>query len=290
MSDSDPVGLDVLEGFAEGLDHPEGIALTPEGTIFVGGEAGQIYRIASDDSFEEVANTGGFILGLAADGASRIYAIDSVHKCVWRISPDGGDLDVYTNGLPDRPLNVPNWGAFDASGNYYLTDSGDVTAENGFIWKIKPGGVAEVWTEEAVDFPNGCAVAPDGSYLFYVESFPGRICAIPIGDDGTAGPRQVLVELGLVVPDGIAVAEDGALIVACYRPDRIYRWHADDGLSIVANDPQGVILSAPTNVVFAGTDRDLLIVPNLAGWHLTRGNVGIVGVPCFYPSADQLEG
>lgn len=285
---SEAVGLDALEVFAVGLDHPEGIAVTPEGTIFVGGEAGQVYRIASDDSFHEVANTGGFILGLAADGASRIYAIDNVHKCVWRISPEGGDPEVYTNGLPDRPLNVPNWGAFDASGNYYLTDSGGWAEANGFVWKIRPGGVAEVWTEEAVDFPNGCAVAPDGSCLFYVESVPGRICAMPIRDDGTAGPRQVLEELGLAVPDGVAVAEDGALIVACYRPDTIYRWHSDEGLSVVANDPQGVVLAAPTNAVFTGADRDLLIVPNLGRWHLTRGNVGITGAPLFYPSADQL--
>ncbi len=34
-----PVGLDRIETFAAGLDHPEGIAITPEGRIYVGGEA-----------------------------------------------------------------------------------------------------------------------------------------------------------------------------------------------------------------------------------------------------------
>ena len=289
---SEPIGLDRIEMFAFGLDHSEGIAVTPEGVIFVGGEAGQIYRIEPDDSFTEIANTGGqMTLGLAADGASRIYAIDSVANCVWRITPDGADgaeLEVYTDGLPDRPFHEPNWGAFDAFGNYYLTNSGDHDERNGLIWKIKPGGAAEVWTEEAANFPNGCAVAPDGSCLYYVESFPSAIAAIPIEDDGSAGPRQSLVELGLMVPDGIAIAEDDALIIACYRPDAIFRWHADEGLSTVAFDPQGVHLSAPTNVVFTGPDRGTLVVPNLAGWHLARGDFGITGTPLFYPSADLL--
>jgi hypothetical protein len=31
------------------------------------------------------------------------------------------------------------------------------------------------------------------------------------------------------VPDGIAVAMDGSLVLACYRPDIIYRWREDLG-------------------------------------------------------------
>jgi len=285
-----PVGLDRIETFAAGLDHPEGIAITPEGRIYVGGEAGQIYRIEPDDTFTEVANTGGFILGIAADAAGRIYAIDNVHKCVWRVTPETGSYDVYAQGPADRPFNVPNWGAFDVDGNYYLTDSGGWGEKNGLIWRIRPGGRADVWAPSAVDFPNGCAVPPDGRCLFYVESLPGRICRIEIADDGTAGERTVLCELGLAVPDGVAITDDGALVVACYRPDVIYRWHPDDGLAVIASDPRGTAIAAPTNVVFAGDDLSLLVVPNLGRWHLSRGRFGIRGVALHYPTIEQLGG
>lgn len=288
--DTRPIGLDRIETFAAGLDHPEGIAVTPDGVVYVGGEAGQIYRIEPDDSFTEVANTGGFILGIAADAAGRIYAIDNVHKCVWRVVPETGRYDVYAVGLAERPFNVPNWGAFDAEGNLYLTDSGGWGEANGFVWRIRPGGRSAVWSESAVDFPNGCAVAPDGRCLFYVESLPGRICRIDIAADGTAGERTVLCELGLAVPDGVAIADDGALVVACYRPDIIYRWHGEDGLSVIASDPRGTVLAAPTNVVFAGDDRSLLVVPNLGRWHLSRGRFDIRGVPVHYPTIAQLDG
>ena len=149
-----PVGLDRIETFAAGLDHPEGITLTPDGRIYVGGEAGQIYRIEDDDTFTEIANTNGFILGIAADAAGRIYAIDTVHRCVWRVEPDTGSHEVYATGPAGRPFGVPNWGAFDATGNLLLTDSGEWGAANGLIWRIRPGGKAEVWTESAIDFPE----------------------------------------------------------------------------------------------------------------------------------------
>ena len=78
------------------------------------------------------------------------------------MTPEDGNHEIYAVGPPDRPFNVPNWGAFDATANLYLTDSGGWGDATGLIWRIRPGGAAEVWSEVAVDFPNGCAVAPDG--------------------------------------------------------------------------------------------------------------------------------
>jgi gluconolactonase len=289
VSFQEEVGLDQLEVFAEGLDHPEGIAVTPGGEMFVGGEVGQIYRVGDDGTVTEIASTGGFNLGLSADGAGRLYVCDSTAGVVWRVGPGTGDREVFTKGLPDRPARVPNWGCFDGHGNYYLTDSGDWGATNGLIWVVRPGGRTEVWTEAAKAFPNGCAVAPDGSRLFVAESYPSALVEISIMPDGSAGPRRVLDELGTIVPDGVAVADDGSLVVACYRPDAVLMWDSTNGLRLLACDPRGTLLSAPTNVVFTGDDLDVLIVPNLGRWHLTTGRLGVRGTPLFYPSDEQLQ-
>jgi gluconolactonase len=282
------VALDKLEVFATGLDHSEGIAVTPTGELFVGGEAGQVYRVEADGTVTEVASTGGFNLGLAADGSGRLYVCDSVARAVWRVDPGTGQREVFSSGAPERPMRVPNWGCFDGNGNYYVTDSGDWGASDGLIWVVRPGAGAEVWTEEPKAFPNGCAMAPDGSRLFVLESYPSAIVEIPIRPDGSAGPRRVLQELGLAVPDGVAVATDGSLVVACYRPDVILRWSATDGLEVLACDPRGTLLAAPTNVVFTGDDLGVLVVPNLGRWHLARGRLGVYGTPLFYPTAPQL--
>jgi strictosidine synthase-like protein len=36
------IQLASLETFGHGLDHPEGICATPDGTVYVGGEAGRV--------------------------------------------------------------------------------------------------------------------------------------------------------------------------------------------------------------------------------------------------------
>jgi sugar lactone lactonase YvrE len=284
------LSLEELEMFAFGLDHAEGICLAPDGHLYVGGEAGQLYRIERDGSVTELLSTGGFMLGLAADAESRIYAIDNVAKCVWRIDPRTCEREVYADGSPEGTFSVPNWGAFDAAGNYYLSDSGDWGERNGLIWRVRPGGQAEIWTREVTNFPNGLAVAPDRSRLYVLESYPSALVEIQIREDGSAAPRHVLCELALAVPDGAAVAEDGSIFIACYRPDTIYRWHPADGLSVFAEDPRGTVLAAPTNVVFTGDGLEELVVPNLGRWHMTRMRAGVRGVPLNYPTREQLRG
>ena len=280
--------LESLETFAHGLDHPEGICTTPEGHIYVGGEAGQVYRIEQDGGFTEILSTGGFVLGLAADGDGRIYAIDSAAKCVWRVEPEQATKELWAEGLADRPFTSPNWGAFAADGTYYLSDSGEWGAGDGLLWRIPPGGAPEVWSEDVVNFPNGLALSEDGSTLYVLESLPGALVEVPIGTNGSAGERRLLCELDPAVPDGVALTKDGALYIACYRPDAVYRWHPDEGLSLVAEDPRGTVLAAPTNIVFVGERHDEIVVPNIGRWHVTRIPVGVPGIRLNYPTKSQL--
>jgi gluconolactonase len=282
------VPVDQLETFADGLDHAEGIAVTADGTVYVGGEAGQLYRIGADDSVEEVLTTGGFMLGLAADGAGRIYACDAAKKGVWRIDPASRSMEVFCEGTSERPMLSPNWGCFDAHGNYYLSDSGVWKGANGLIWIVRPGRGPEAWTEESRDFPNGMAISADGAHLLVLESTPGALVQYAIGEDGSAGPRTVLTLLD-AVPDGVAVATDGSLVIACYRPDVIYRWRPDVGLEILASDPEGVAIAAPTNVAFTGPGLETMMCPNIGRWHLTRfRHPELRGVPLHYPTREQL--
>jgi gluconolactonase len=283
------IALEELEILADGLDHPEGICCAPDGYIYVGGEAGQIYRIEPDDSFVELATTGGFILGLAADADSRIYAIDQAKKCVWRFDPRSSKLEPWVKGPEERPFTTPNWGTFDSFGNYYLSDSGRWGHMDGCLWRVAAGSrEAHVWSESTTNFPNGLASAPDDSKIYALESFPGALVEVPILPDGSAGQPKLLCDLDPIVPDGIALAEDGGVYIACYRPDSIYRWHPDDGLSLIANDPRGVVLAAPTNMVFCGPRRDQVVTPNIGYWHLTRFSLGVSGVPLKFPTRSQL--
>ena len=62
------------------------------------------------------------------------------------------------------------------------------------------------------------------------------------------------------------------------------------GLQVLADDPRGATISAPTNAVFTGEDRDVLVVPNLGRWHMSRFRSSYRGVGAFYPSAARIAG
>jgi len=58
------ISLHEFEVFAEGIDHPEGLAFDAEGNLWAGGELGQIYRISQKGKVRTVVTLGGFNLGL----------------------------------------------------------------------------------------------------------------------------------------------------------------------------------------------------------------------------------
>ena len=85
-----------LRRLAEGLDHPEGVAVGADGMLYAGGEAGQIYRVdPSSGGFAQIASTGGFVLGLCLDAAGFIYACDAARAAIVRIDPGSGDVETF---------------------------------------------------------------------------------------------------------------------------------------------------------------------------------------------------
>ena len=268
----------------EGLDHPEGIAWGSDGYAYAGGETGQLYRIDIDRAeLSQIADTGGFIAGMALDSSHNIYACDVGKHCVQKITPEGV-VTSYFSGLPDEPFKIPNYPAFDSQGNIYVTDSGDWKGDNGLIYKIRPGGQGEVWTREARTFPNGLCLGPGDDFLYVVMSLnPPRIVRFKIQADGSAGPVETVVELPQTVPDGVAFDAEANLYISCYRPDRIYRLTPSGQLDILAEDWQGTLIASPTNIAFCGTERDILLSSSLGRWHITRYEAGATGLPLHYP-------
>ena len=126
-------------------------------------------------------------------------------------------------------------------------------------------------------------MSAEGDWLYVIESRGRCISRIAIGDDGSAGPPEVAVELPGCQPDGIALAQDGTMFVGCYRPDRIYRIPPGGRPEILAEDPDGVVLNQPTNVAFVGPELDRLAVSSLGGWSVMVADVGAIGLALRYP-------
>ena len=273
-----------ISTLVEGLDHPEGIAWGLDGHVYAGGEAGQIYRVNIDrKDASEIANTGGFVLGIALDADSNIYACDLVAKCVQKITP-GGIISTYSSGTRNEPMSVPNYPAFDSRGNLYVCDSGGWKENDGRIYKIGHDGEATVWNRTLREFPNGLCMGPNEQHLYVAMSLsPPRVDRIEINPDGSCGRTETVVELPETVPDGVAFDSDGNLYISCYRPDAIYKFSQQHNLEVFAQDFEGTLMAAPTNIAFCGEDRDILLSTNLGRWHISRYEAGLTGLSLHYP-------
>ncbi len=267
--------------FSDGLDHPEGVTYAPDGYVYAGGEAGQIYRVnLADGAFEEIGSTGGFILGLAPDADNNLYACDLDLGNVMKIT-QSGEVSKYSSN--EEPIPAPNYPVFDKAGNLYFSSSGGWHEQNGKIYRIPPNGKTELVSESFASFANGMTLNPQGTHLYVVLSNKPGIERAEIKADGTLGEPEEVVTMERTVPDGVAFDVDGNLYISCYTPDIIYRLTPSGQLDKLVEDWESTTISSPTNIIFAGDDRKTLVVASLSRWHLTKAQMPVAGAPLNYP-------
>jgi gluconolactonase len=126
-------------------------------------------------------------------------------------------------------------------------------------------------------------LSADGRHLYVVESSPPLISRIEIGPDGSAGSREILVELPRQVPDGVALDVDSNLYISLYNPNIIYRLTPEGILETLYDDWEQLMLVAPTNVAFGGKDMRTLIIASLCGSSVHTARMDVVGLRVRYP-------
>lgn len=260
---------------ADGLDHPECVATGPDGQLYAGGEAGQVYRIDPDGP-QKIADTGGFVLGIALDADSTIYACDQKRHEVVKITRDG-EVSSYS-----ETIGVPNYPVFDVEGNLFVTDSGSWDGHDGTLWRVSKEGNTQQQDIDVASFPNGLAISPDGEWLYVVLSNGPSIVRLQLVDGNAVGDAEVVVELPGTVPDGIGFLANGDLLIACYSPDTIFRFDGQK-LSRFAHDPRRVTLASPTNLTFYGPELTKIAVGSLARWHVAAAEMAESGSALNYP-------
>lgn len=275
--------LTKLRVLAAGLDHPEGVAVDPDGVLWCGGEAGQVYRVdPATTSAVEVANTGGFVLGLAFDAAGRIYACNlSSEPGIVRIDPASGTVEPYCSTAGGAALETPNWAAFAPDGTLCFTDSGTeaLDVRNGRLIRVPPGGGdGTVVPLEPLHFPNGMCVDAGGT-AYVLETLTPRLSRV-VGE-----LVETVADLPGHSPDGVALCADGGFLVSCYYPFRLLYVPPEGGrYDIVLDDPTGIHLPMPTNVAFFGPELESVAIASLGGQVLKAIDLGIRGAPLSYPA------
>jgi sugar lactone lactonase YvrE len=210
------------------LSAPQGVAIGPDGTLYIADTGNQRIRAVSSGQISTFAGTG--IAGFTGDGSSAVSAT----------------------------LHSPTALAIDASGALLVCDTANYRIRRisgGTISTIAGSGVQGFAGDAAsalaaqLDTPSGLAVGPDGR-IYIADSHNNRIRVITTdglirtlagtGARGYSGDGGAATAAQLALPRGLVVTAGGALVFADSNNQRVRSIDAQGIISTIAgNGVQG---------------------------------------------------
>lgn len=287
----DLAGVGVL---ARGVPHPEGVVFDSTGACYTGtavgdrNQPGPIVRIGTDGAVDEVAHTGGRVLGLAIDADDVLWACDARLGAVVRVDPRTGGCETILDHVGDRHLLLPNFALFDTAGRLFVSDSGTATAgePTASVWRLDPDGHVEVVADGLV-FANGLALDDRRSRLYVVETRDDRVRCFDVAPDGSLSGRRTLAEGLAHGPDGLALDDAGVVYVTVTRGSSIVAIDpTTEQRALVIDDPGDRVLHAPSNLAFRPGSNEVVIA-NLFGDHLSTCHVERPGSTLATPNVSH---
>jgi len=237
-------------------EYPESLTIDKEGNCYLSLVfAGKIKKVTprgQESDFAQIPDN--WLLGMTFDRQGNLCVLGA--SGVWKVD---------RNGTPSLFASIPGHSflndlVFDRHGNLFVTDSFGYV-----IWKVDPRGNAQVWSADpllqgkATFFPNqlgpnGLGFDRDEHTLYVLSTSAGRVAAIHVNHDGSAGKSRVLVEDdSLVGADGMTLDEKGNIYVAVNIQNRISKVTPEGKLSQVAVDG---LLVAPTSLAFGRRNEE----------------------------------
>jgi len=270
----------IARKFAEGFMFPEGPVFDRNENLYVVNlKGGCISRITPDGKVVKFVETGGAPNGATIRQNGHLVVADFGLRAILDISPSG-KIQVIARQWQDKEFMGPNDLTFDPNGNLYFTDPEGSSLDNrvGAVYCLTREGKV-LLLADGFAYPNGIAVSLDDKTLYVAETFTGDIYQIPLKGDGTASTdRRVWARLGEGVwPDGIALAIDGQLFVACFQKGAV-AVIAPNG-SLVNYLPAGG--AHPTNVAFGGVGNKQLYITETETNAVYVLDLGIEGQQLF---------
>ncbi len=275
-----------LEQVASGLAFPEGPIAMDDGTVVLVEMFGPtLTRVHPDGKKETIAEIPGGPNGAAVGPNGLIYVCNNgarftrvdmeglifpgpctkanyIGGRIQTVDPATGEVtDLYTE-CEGRPLWAPNDLVFDAHGGFYFTDHGMTDDEERVhrltgIYYAKADGSEIREIVFPAHEPNGIGLSPDGSKLYWAETWTGRIMQRDIVGPGQVAEASIVDTSvclygfpGFQLLDSLAVDGDGNVCVATL---------VNGGISVIS--PAGELIDfvpvddiLTTNVCFGGPD------------------------------------
>jgi gluconolactonase len=193
--------------------------------------------------------------GNSMDVEGRLYTAERDGHRVSRLEKDGS-VSVVASEFEGKRLNSPNDVVVRRDGQVYFSDPASAAVLepreltfNG-VYHVNPKGTVTLIAK--MPRPNGVALTGDGRTLYVADSEEKKILAYDLDADGNASHERVFISGIEGTPDGLRVAENGNLYIAC-RGVAIYT--PDAKLVKMIEFPE-----TPANLAFGGPDLQTIYV------------------------------
>jgi sugar lactone lactonase YvrE len=257
------------------LISPEGIAVAPDGTIYISDYVGnRVYRLEPNGSLVTVAGGGAAYegpatksnifgpAGLTFDQSGNLYFADNRGSTVRRVDRNGMLTTVLTIQGAGADFNSPLGVAFDASGMLYVGDfNGDVVA-------VQPDGSLTRLDLSAIASPPpvpGYLAFDAGGNLYIADRSPNPYFVGQSIQDPAGGCRIIRVK-----PDRSATVVAGTGKCG---------YSGDGGPAVGAelNDPNGIVFDSAGNLYFSDSNNHRIRRIDSRGVITTVVGTGAVG-------------
>lgn len=267
---------------ASGYGLVEGPTVAPDGSLYFSDVlGGGVYGLRLTGEVATVVpkrrGVGGLALhadgGLVMSGRDIIHVRDGETRTLCSIEGVAGWNDLCTDSAGRVYAGALRFAVFDR----------DASPEPGELWRIDaPDDATALYGD--VMHANGVALSPDDRTVYHSDTRSKAVIVHDLPPDGRAERRRTIDTSEFGEPDGLAVDESGAILVAILGGFGVGRFTPDGRLDRRLEVPATVV----TSLCFGGNDgRDLFVVtadntddPRRKGCVL-RTRVAVAGAPVY---------
>lgn len=191
---------------------------------------GRIFKISPSGDWSQVAEYDGWPNGLKFHKDGRAFITDYKRGIVV-LDPASGQVTPLIETIRSESFKGVNDLHFASNGDLYFTDQGQTGLHDptGRVYRYSTDGKL-VCLVNTIPSPNGIVLDLHERVVYVAVTRANAVWRLPIMPDGAVSKVGVAIQLsgGLSGPDGLALDQEGGLIVAhagmgCWRFDRLNR-------------------------------------------------------------------
>ena len=249
---------------------------------------GRVFRIDPAGDWDLVSEFDGEPNGMKfAD--ERTLIVTDYKNGLMALDVISGVLKPYLERRNSERFRGVNDLVFDSRGNLYFTDQGQsgMHEPTGRVYRLAPDGRLDLLLSN-VPSPNGVVLSPDERVLFVAATRGNCVWRAPLMPDGSvAKVGQFFTSYGPSGPDGLAMDEEGRLLVA--NPGLGYVWVLNQRAEpvIVLRSTDGMSL---TNLAFGGPLRTVLYCTESTTGAILRTQLDVPGMKAHTARVARASG